>query len=304
MTRLDGSRRLRSLLFAPGNEQRKLDKALSAGADAVVFDLEDAVPSSQKTAARAAVRATLERGPYEVPVLVRVNALASPHLHDDLDAAVTPNTSGVVLPKTESPGQLVRVAELIADRERARNLRPGQIAVIALIETAAGVEEAAAISRTRGARLARTILGTVDLAADLGLPVGQRNPVLDHAAARLVIAARAAGLPPPLDGPYTHLDDPGGYREDCHRSAAAGMAGRVILHPAQLAAAHSAYSGDRSLDWHRQVVAAFEEAERGGVASIRLSGEFIDYPVYAASRRIVEEAVAAAAQESCMKART
>jgi citrate lyase subunit beta/citryl-CoA lyase len=285
--------RLRSLLFAPGNQQRKLDNAPALGADAVVFDLEDTVPASQKQAARTAVHATLSRGPYQVPILVRVNAVTSPHLTGDLDAAITPSTDGVVVPKAERPEDLILVSELIAEREHARNLTPGRIGIIALIETATGILHADVISGTRGARLLRTILGTVDLAADLGLPAGQYNPTLAYAAARLVIAARAAGLAPPLDGPYTHLDDHDGYRDDCRRSAASGMAGRVILHPGQLASAHLAYGDALSLEWHRRVVAAFEEAERAGAASLRLEGEFIDYPVYAASRRILERAQAA-----------
>ena len=282
--------RLRSLLFAPGNDQRKLGKAPALGADAVVFDLEDAVPASQKAAARAAVHATLRRGPYQMPILVRINAVTSPQLTGDLDAAITPNTAGVVVPKVESPGQLIEVAELIAEREHARNLTPGRIRIIALIETATGVEHADVISATQGARLLRTILGTADLAADLGLPVGQHNPTLAYAAARLVMTARAGSLAAPLDAPYTHLDDHDGYRDDCRRSAASGMAGRVILHPDQLASAHLAYGDGVSLDWHRRVVAAFEEAERAGAASLRLKGEFIDYAVYAASRRILDQA--------------
>lgn len=281
---------LRSLLFAPGNQQRKLDKAPGLGADAVVFDLEDAVPGNQKDQARDLIRSTLDRGGHPAPVLVRINAASGPDWHDDLGAAVTAATAAIIVPKTEHPGQLTEVAARIASLEDTRGLPQGRIGILALIETAAGVEHASAISQTAGARLLRTILGTVDLAADLGLPVGIHAAPIGYAAARLVVAARAAGLPPPLDGPYTHLDNPDGYQADSHRSAASGMAGRVVLHPAQLAAAHAAYGGGKSLDWHQRVVAAFEDAQRNGSASLRLDGEFVDYPVYAASCRALDEA--------------
>lgn len=280
--------RIRTLLFAPGNDQHKLDKAPTLGSDAVVFDLEDAVPASKKDTARELVHETLAATRPSLPVLVRINGPDTDHVHADLEAAVTAHTVALVVPKVESPVDLLRISRLIADLEASRKLEPGSISVLALLETAAGIEAAAAVCQAGGTRLRRTILGTVDLARDLGLAVGERNPPLTYAAARLVMAARAAGLPPPLDGPYTHLNDDSGYEQDCRESAAAGMAGRVILHPSQVAAAHDAYGEASTIEWHERVVTAFETAERAGTASLQLDGQFIDYPVYLASRRALE----------------
>jgi citrate lyase subunit beta/citryl-CoA lyase len=279
---------LRSLLFTPGNEQRKLDKAPTFDADAIVFDLEDAVPDHQKDIARQRVHATLSRGDAPTPLLVRITAVDGTSWRDDLNAAVTPYTAGIVVPKVEHPDQLTEVAVHIGELEHGQGLAHGSVCILALIETAVGIENADVIARTSNARLHRTILGTVDLAVDLGLPVGTHTAAIGYAAARLVITARAVGLPPPLDGPYTHLDDPNGYQADCQRSAATGMAGRVVLHPDQLSAAHAAY-GPGDLDWHRRVVAAFEDAQRHGRASIRLDNQFIDHPVYIASRRALDQ---------------
>jgi citrate lyase subunit beta/citryl-CoA lyase len=279
-------RLLRTVLFVPGNDQRKLDKAGVLGADLVVIDLEDAVAEAEKTAARAVARNAIAGLACSGAVAVRVNGAESGRLQDDIAGVTAPGLSAIVVPKVEQVETLSAAAAGLAEAERDRDLPPGSVAVMAIIETPLGVVRCEEILLRAPPRTVAVMFGSADFSAAIGVDLTPDGSELSFARGRLIVAARAAGMVPAIDGPYLRLDDVEGLLSDTRRSRAHGFQGRVALHPRQLAPINRAYSEltDEQLAEARKVVDEFERAEAGGVASVRVDGNFVDYPVYHLAR--------------------
>lgn len=278
---------LRTILFAPANHPRRTERLGDWGADAVVLDLEDAVAESEKAAARALVLPALAR--FDGPLrCVRVNAMETGLLTDDLDAVVGPDLDAIVIPKVESPDELGRLAARLEQVERARGLEVGSVAVLPIVETARGMLAAPAIAQAAGPRTITLLFGVGDFTVDLGIEPSAHGEELLHARSTLVLACRAAELAPPVDGPYLRgLDDEAEFTTDCHRARDLGFQGRIVIHPQQVGWANAAYSAldaDR-LQAIETVVTEFEAAEQRGEASIRVGNRFVDYPIYRLAKR-------------------
>jgi citrate lyase subunit beta / citryl-CoA lyase len=257
----------RSYLFAPGHNERLLDKVFDAGADAVMLDLEDAVPPHQKHAARALVAEVL----LEHPAWVRVNAPRTEWCDADL-AAVAEHACGIRIPKTESAKDVAWVAA------RA----PGK-PLICAIESARGVLAALEIARCPGAR--HLAMGGVDMQRDLH--AGSGNLQTLYVRSHLVVASRAAGIERPIDSVYPRLDDPAGLRDQAEFALSLGFFGKSAIHPKQLAVLHEVFTpSDADLAWAHEVVAAFDAA--GGAATRLRNGEFVDLPVAERARRMIQ----------------
>ena len=288
---------LRSMLFAPAHEARKVARLATSGADAVVLDLEDAVATERKAEARDAARGALPTlgGLFRV---VRVNGLASGLTADDLAAVVCDALDAIVLPKAETEADLARLEALIVKAEAANGVPTGSVGVIALVESAAGIAQAGGIARA-GGRLIGMAFGSADLGTDLGLPRlrGDLTPALAYGRAKLVYDARGAGLPCPVDGPFLDIRDGAAFEADCRVSAALGFRGRICIHPDQVAIANRAYAPDEAeVALARRVVAAFAEAGASGSAAIAVEGIFVDAPVARKAAEIVALADAIAAK--------
>ncbi|MCU0983436.1 MAG: CoA ester lyase [Acetobacteraceae bacterium] len=269
---------IRSLLFAPANEPRKVAKLSATGADAVVLDLEDAVAREHKIAARAMAREALATiaGPVRC---IRVNAWDTGLTPGDVAAIVCPELDVIVLPKVEAPRDLHRLDAAIASALRETD-HPGP-RVLALIETCAGILAAAEIARA-SPRLAGLIFGAGDLGKDLGLPTlrGDMSGALAWGRAKLVYDARAAGLPGPIDGPCLAVRDQAVMEAEARAAVALGHRGKVCIHPDQVAVANRVFSpAPEEVAFARRVIAAFAEAEARGSASITVEGVFVDYPI-------------------------
>lgn len=269
---------LRSLLFVPGNDERKLGKAGSTGADLVVIDLEDAVAEAEKTGARSTAADAARRIAAHARVAVRVNGIETGRLEEDV-ASVTaaPGVSVIVVPKVEAVDTLPVVDDLLAG---------SALGLLALVETPLGITRCEDILASAPPRTITAMLGIADFTAVLGVDLSAEGTELLYARQRLIVAARAAGMPGPIDGPYLRLDDETGLLADTRRSRALGFQGRVALHPRQVDPINRAYSelSDEQLGAAERIVAAFEEAEAAGTASIRVDGRFVDYPVYELAR--------------------
>ena len=288
---------LRSMLFAPANHARRVEKALSLPADAVILDLEDAVAATEKPAARAqalAARALPRRG----RLFVRVNALSTQWAHADLVAVVQPGLDGIVLPKVETAAELATAEWLIAALEREAGMAEGALELLPIIETARGLLALEAIARA-ATRARRVAFGAGDFTLDLGLTWTRGEEELLPHRAHCVLASRAAGLEAPVDTVWTDLKDAEGFRLSVERGRQLGFAGKLCIHPDQLAEANRAFGPPPAqVERARRVVAAFEEAEAKGIASIALDGAFIDYPIVHAARRVLAQAAAIAALEA------
>ncbi|MFZ4180358.1 CoA ester lyase [Streptomyces sp. R02] len=260
-------------LYAPGDRPDVVAKALAAGADVVVVDLEDAVAPDRKAYARAAT-AELLRDPQPVPVHVRVNALGGPWGPADVAAlAPAPGLSGLRLPKVSAPSDVVRVAR------RAVSARGGPPPLYALLETALGVEHAHAVATAHPA-LRGIALGEADLMADLGM---REDAGLDWCRARVVVAARAAGLAPPAQSVHPDIRDLEGLKASCVRGRALGFLGRAAIHPRQLPVIERAYlPTEREIEQAETVLKA--AAGTQGAQALP-DGTFVDAAVVTAAHR-------------------
>ncbi|MBZ4016761.1 HpcH/HpaI aldolase/citrate lyase family protein [Streptomyces purpurogeneiscleroticus] len=257
----------RSLLFVPGHRSDRFAKAAAAGADGVIVDLEDAVAPDGKDAARDDVALWLAGGARAV---VRINAHGTEWFEADLAMAAA-HGAPVMLPKAEDPA----VLESIACRTGGRS------PVLALIETAAGVENAAALCRAPN--LVRTAFGNIDLAAQLGVDPDDHQ-ALAYARSRVVCASAAAGLAPPLDGVTADLAADGHLPMDIAHARRLGFAGKLCIHPRQLGAVHEGFTPSAAeKDWARRVLAA-------GEAVTVVDGQMVDRPVLERARRILRAA--------------
>lgn len=290
----------RSFLFAPGNHPRKVEKVFTAGADAVILDLEDAVAVAEKPAARDAVAAAVAAA-VGGRAYVRVNALTTEFSFGDLEAVVIPGLAGVILPKAESAGDIQTADWMISALEAKRGMPPGGVDLIPIIETAQGLAAARRICATRP-RVRRVAFGAGDYAADLGLEWTRAETEMAPAQAEVVLASRLADIEPPIDTVYIHIRDHEGFEASARRGRQTGFQGKLCIHPDQAPAANAVFGPTADeIAFARQVDAAFAEAEAAGSASIQIDGYFIDYPIVARARRTLALADAIAAAEGGSK---
>jgi citrate lyase beta subunit len=260
--------RVHTYLFVPATDARRVDKALASDADAVVVDLEDAVATDRKDDARALVAQRLQTPRERGAQLVRINGIDTAHARADGAAIEGLALDGIVVPK--------------AAPQPLQALRPSGPPIVALVETAVGVRRAFEIA-TRP-RVARLMLGNVDLAAELGATPGPDQRELLHARSVLVIDSIAAGLGGPIDGPCTAIDDDDVLRAETVAAKALGFTAKACIHPGQLATVHDVFAPtEELLDWARRVVAA-AAGSRGAVA---VDGQMVDAPVVARARRLL-----------------
>jgi len=264
----------RSLLFAPGNDERKLEKALAAGADAVVADLEDAVPATEKEAARTVARRVLGGAATASLVAVRVNAAGTEHWGADLQAVADLELDALVLPK--------------ATPEAVGALGPDGPPVVAIVETALGVRHAYETARLP--RVAALVLGAVDLGLELGLEPRADGQEVLYARSRLVLESAAAGLRSPFDLVHVDTRDDEGLEAEARLARSLGFRGKACIHPAQVAIVNRVFSPTgEERERARRVVEAYERGLADGRGAVALDGEMIDLPVVERARRILAE---------------
>ncbi|QGZ93665.1 HpcH/HpaI aldolase/citrate lyase family protein [Terricaulis silvestris] len=268
---------LRSFLFVPAIDEKRLARVHERGADAVILDLEDAVPPEAKAAARAGLRGVAEGlAAKGVKVFVRVNA----DTPADIDAAVCGAVQGIVAPKVRGASQAADIVEAIGARANAR-----PVDFIALIESASGIFNAAPIAGVNG--VSGLALGSEDLTAELG--VAPTADSLDLPCKMIALAAATRGLmalgAPVSIGEFRDLDL---YRNAIALARRVGMTGTFCIHPAQVAVANDGFApSPAELDEARALLAAWREAEATGVGVIAHGGRMIDAPVVARAKRLL-----------------
>jgi citrate lyase subunit beta/citryl-CoA lyase len=291
------ARALRSFLFAPGNHARRVEKALSLDADAVILDLEDAVAKAEKPAAREAVAAALAQ-PRHGLLYARVNAVDTEFCHGDLLAIVREGLDGIILPKVESAAGLATIDWLLAQLERERGLAPGGIDLIPIIETAAGLDRLGAILAA-GTRVRRVAFGAGDFTLDVNMVWSRGESELTHARAAIVTASRAAGIEAPLDTVWVDLTDSEGLEASARTALGLGFQGKMCIHPDQIAIVNRVFTpSDEEVAFAERVAAAFVKAEKDGSAAIQLDGKFIDYPIVYRAERVLARIAAIRLSES------
>jgi citrate lyase subunit beta/citryl-CoA lyase len=285
----------RSYLFAPGDDEKKLDKAMRCGADALIICLEDAVAEARKAIARDTVAAHLRQRPQGAPRLwVRVNALATPHLLTDLVTVMPGRPHGIFLPKPSCAADFQRVDHYLSALEAQNGIVIGSTAVMSVVESAAGALQQAQFAHATP-RLRALTWGAEDMAADIGASTNrdeQGNFFLLHRINRanaLLIAA--AGNLQPVDGICADFRDSGKLERECLLSRREGFTGKIAIHPDQVAIINRCFTPSSDEIAHaRRVIAAFEQS--GGAGTVALDGRMLDLPHLKQARRVLQQAPA------------
>jgi citrate lyase subunit beta / citryl-CoA lyase len=281
---------LRTALFAPGNRPDRAEKALGLNADAVIIDLEDAVPIAEKESSRSMVMEVLKKNPGK-RMYVRINALTTPYAKADLENIVCKNLKGVMVPKVESPDEIFEMDKILSELEKKAGLETGSLELIPICETAKGLEEAYRITSARPEhhRILTIAFGAADYTLDLGINLTKEGKELEYPRSRLPVACRAGGIMPPLDTPWMiDLKDLEGLMNDAKKAKAYGFMGKIVIHPNQIQPCHDVFTpSEEEIRSATRIIEAFEKAEKEGKAALQLDGKFIDYPVVEKSRRIV-----------------
>jgi citrate lyase subunit beta/citryl-CoA lyase len=284
---------LRSLLFIPGDSDRKLAKVAGCGADAVILDLEDAVAPAAKPAARAKVAEFLrgfDRDPEGAPELwVRVNPIATGMMEADLAAVVPFAPAGIVQPKADGPDCVAKLSSLLDHMELAHGVKPGSIGVMPLVSETAiapfrlGEYAGAGLSRMRA-----MTWGAEDLAAALGA-TGNRGAdgewlfTFRMVRSMVLMAAHAASVPA-IETLHADFKDEAGLIASSRQARAEGFSGRLAIHPAQVAPINASFTpSEEELAFARAVVDAF--AAEPGAGVVGLDGKMLDVPHLRAARR-------------------
>ena len=276
----------RSFLYVPGDRPDRIDGATGRGADALILDLEDAVPVARKELARETVARWLgEQRPGTAELWVRINPGSAAA---DIAACATAGVTGLVAPKAEA-GLLAEVDELLAAREAMLGLPRRQFAVLALIETAAGLLSAPEVAAA--GRVVRVGLGEVDLAAELGLAPSESRE-LTPLRLQLVVASAAAGIAAPVGPTSTDFRDLDALRTSTGALFRLGFRGRTAIHPAQVPVINDVFSpGAEQVETARRLVAAYEDAERRGTGVITDDhGRMVDVAVVRSARDVLARA--------------
>jgi citrate lyase subunit beta/citryl-CoA lyase len=270
-----------------------LAKAVNSGTDAVIVDLEDSVSVDNKPEARA----NLDQLP-ESPVAyyVRTNAVETGLLWEDVVAAGRSPAVGVIVPKAEDPKVISQVDGALTAMELESGREPGSITLIPLIESAIGVrvtyEMALASDRVDCVMFGGGEQG--DLVADLGVEWSPEGTGLMQARSQVLLSARAAGVPYPMEAVFMDFRNPEGLRIECELARTLGYVGKVAIHPAQVEVINDVFTpAPEVVEYQRKVLAAFEEAEAEGKASIAVDGKMVDYAVARVARAVIARAEAA-----------
>lgn len=287
-------RRLRrTSLYIPGTNPGMLANAEVYGADSVILDLEDGVPVSEKDAARILVRNALQHIPYRrAEVTVRVNALSTPFGRDDFREIIPLAPEAVRLPKCESADNILEADALITELELQNGIVPGTVGIIAITESARGGQNLSEIAAA-SPRVIALNYGAEDYTADIGAVRTKEGRELDDIRAKVIVAARIAGVQA-LDSVFGDVNDLDGLYAEALRVRLLGFDGKSVIHPRQIPVVHRAFTpSENEIGFARRVMAAFREASSRGAGVIALNGRMIDAPVVARAEKILALAEAA-----------
>ena len=278
--------RLRSLLFVPGDQPERMEKALGAGADALILDLEDAVTPDRKKEARASIAKFLSRGPRPMPLFVRINPLGSGMADADLADIIAGKPDGIVLPKAEGGRSLI-------DLDRRLKALGDTHAVILPIAT----ETPAAIFALGSygdvtPRLCGLTWGAEDLPAAIGDATsreedGRYTPPYEMARSLLLFGAHAAGVPA-IETIYSAYHDLDGLKAYAARGRRDGFTGMMAIHPAQIEVINAAFTPSKAeIEWARRVVELFDR--NPGIGALSLDGKMVDAPHLKQAKRLLAD---------------
>ena len=282
---------LRSMLFLPGNNPNMLINGNCLGADAVIFDLEDAVSPAEKDAARILVRNTMRYMDFGAcGRIVRINSIDTAYWKKDLDLIMPYKPDLILLPKSGSAADVLAADEYMTQLEEKLGFENNTVGLMPLIETAMGVENAFAIASATK-RIKALFLGAEDLTADLRCKRTKEGREIEYARTRLVVAARAANIDV-FDTPFTDVNDDEGIVVEAELAKALGFSGKASISPRHVEVINRVFSPTMAeIDYAYEVLEAIRIAKEQGKGAIALRGKMIDAPIVARAERTISMAV-------------
>ncbi|WP_029001025.1 HpcH/HpaI aldolase/citrate lyase family protein [Azohydromonas australica] len=282
---------MRSLLFVPAHDARKCDKALVSGADALILDLEDAVPDAEKHRAREMCREFVTAHRERCRLFVRINALTSGFSLTDLEAVVKARPYGVMLPKCAGGQDVTTLAAQLAALEAREGIEPGAICILPIVtETAASMFGLGSYASGDSPRLCALFWGGEDLAADIGAranrdQAGRYTAPYQMARALTLLGATAAQVPA-IDAVYTNFRDTDGLKAEAAEAVRDGFTAKVAIHPDQIDPIHEVFTpSEPEVAWARRVVETFDRSPAAGAVAI--GGVMLDRPHYRSAQRLL-----------------
>jgi len=284
---------LRSWMFVPGHRQRMIDKAMGLSVDAIMLDIEDGVAPGEKESARALIGGALgrERPPNSPARYVRINDVGHARMDADLEAVLRKGLNGLVLPKIDTPEEVLKVAAILKKREPELGMSAGAVRLLVAIESPKGLLNAPTIAAC-SARVIGLMFGAEDFGREIGLPTSREAEARDmiYARSALVVAAASAHVQS-VDGVWVDLKDTEGLWGFARQSRRLGFSGMSLIHPSQIDPINRVFSPTaEEIDYAKQVIKAYEEAVARGDGSISFGGQLIDRPIVERARRTLEMA--------------
>lgn len=277
----------RSMLFIPGNTPNLLINGNCLGADAVIFDLEDAVSPAEKDSARILVRNTMKYLDFRgIEIIVRINSSDTDYWKKDLDEIMQCRPDLIMLPKSATADDILTVSSYMSETEKKYALADNTVKLMPLIETAMGVENAYSVA-SACERVAAIFLGAEDLTADLRCRRTKEGKEIEYARSRLVSAARAAGVDV-YDTPFTDVNDDEGIYLDAEHARSLGFTGKASISPRHVHVINEVFSpSQKDIDYAYEVMDAIRQAKEQGRGAIALHGKMIDAPIVARARQTI-----------------
>lgn len=276
------------MLFLPGNNPNMLVNGGVLGADAIIFDLEDAVSPDEKDAARFLVQSALRSLAFGCEIIIRINSLDTPDWERDVAAIVPASPDAIMLPKVSGAEHIRAVCERI-DKAEKESRAAKKIKLIPLIETVLGLENSFAIAGA-SERITALFLGAEDFTADLRAPRTKEGAEIFYARGRIICAARAAGVDV-LDTPFTDVNDLDGLRKDAEFAKSLGFSGKAVISPRHVDIVNDVFSpSDAEIEYAMKVFEAIRIAKEQGKGAISLNGKMIDAPIVERARTVLNAA--------------
>ncbi len=285
----------RALLFMPGDDRHKIEKAASLAVDSVIMDLEDGVAFQHKAEARQVTATALREVDFGTSErLVRINPVRQGGIYrDDIWQTVTAQPDGYVLPKVESTRQIEEVSELLTQAEYENNLPSGAIRLLAIIETALGVVNLREIISEADPRLDALVFGAEDLAADLGAIRTPDGWEVFYGRSAVVLHAKAIGIQA-IDSPYVHYQNIDGLIAETEQAQYMGYTGKLAIHPGQVAPIQQVFTPTtEEIEQAQRLINAHTHAQAAGNGVFVVDGKMIDMPMIRSAEHILARARAA-----------
>ena len=283
----------RALLYMPGDDRRKIEKATTLGVDSICMDMEDGVAANKKAEARAVIALAMKDLDFgNSERCIRINSIGSGIEKRDLVAALATNPDAIVVPKVESAEQVKWVSEHMEGYELSSNLNIGAIRLLIGVETAKGILNLKEIAEA-DKRLEAIIFGAEDYAASIGATRTKEGTEVLYARSAVITACAANDLQA-VDMVYIDFRDLEGLRVEAQQGAGLGFSGKQVIHPNQVSVAQDAFTPSaEAIEYAKRIVESFESSQKEGKGAYALDGKMIDMPLLKNAQKVLERAKAA-----------